>query len=502
MPERPPYIRIHENDNVVVALSKLDAGVTVQFGPKKIMTNQSIPRGHKIALYPIEQGQNVIKYGHIIGKATDDIEAGDLVHTHNLQTRLDGKGEYTYEPVQASNFDIDRFSDMTFRGYVRDDGRVATRNEIWVLNTVGCVNTSAEHVVKQAQYLTEQPSIDGVYTFPHPFGCSQLGDDLKHTQKLLASLIRHPNAGGVVVMGLGCENNKLHELIDAAGAMDERRLRFFNAQDVEDEIDTGLKMVEELAQVMKLDRREKRPISDLVLGVKCGGSDALSGLSANPLVGRTAEVIAGHQGKVMMTEVPEMFGAEQQLMNRAKDEEVFEQIVKLIDDFKSYFISHDQPIYENPSPGNIDGGITTLEEKSLGAVQKGGRVPVTDVLDYAETVKEPGLSLVMSPGNDGVSSTALTAAGATMLLFTTGRGTPLGFPVPTLKVSSNTALQEHKPKWIDFNAGAQLDGLYTQDTLLNHLMEKICQIASGELRTWNEIRGYREIAIWKEGVTL
>jgi altronate hydrolase len=377
---------------------------------------------------------------------------------------------------------------------------VGTRNEVWIVNTVGCVNTAAERIARAASERFAD-RVDGVHAFSHPYGCSQLGDDLKNTQRVLAGLIRHPNAGGVLVLGLGCENNQMESLLAMAGDFDADRLRFFNSQEVGDEIEEGVDAVAQLVERMADDRRSDRPASELVIGHKCGGSDGFSGISANAVVGRIADRLTAFGGGVLLTEVPEMFGAEQVLMSRAADEEVFGQIVRMVNDFKAYFVRHDQPIYENPSPGNKAGGLTTLEEKSLGAIQKGGSATVTSVLRYGEPARTGGLSLVEAPGNDGVSSTALVASGATVLLFTTGRGTPLGFPVPTIKVSSNSDIAERKPHWIDFNAGAILDGTSSMDQLADELFALVLEVASGR-RTNNEIHGYREIAIWKEGVTL
>jgi altronate hydrolase len=394
-------------------------------------------------------------------------------------------------------------------GYRRKSGRVGTRNEIWIINTVGCVNHAAERIAKLAAdrfagHANDRFAgrIDGIHSFSHPYGCSQLGDDLKNTQRVLAGMLRHPNVGGVLVLGLGCENNQMQQLLAQAGDIDTSRLRFFNTQEVIDEVETGLAAVEELVAQLETDEREEVPASELLLGMKCGGSDAFSGITANPLVGRIADRVTALGGGVILTEVPEMFGAEHELLARAANEEVFRDIVGMIDDFKTYFESHNQPIYENPSPGNKAGGLTTLEEKSLGAIQKGGRATVTAVLRYGDLAPKSGLSLLESPGNDGVSSTAMVASGATLLLFTTGRGTPLGFPVPTVKISSNSEIAAKKPHWIDFNAGALLDGNVEMEDLAEQLFAYVLDVASGRVQANNEKYGYREIAIWKEGVTL
>jgi altronate hydrolase len=495
----PPVVRIHPSDNVAVAVHALEPGTTIAVGDERIILTESVPAGHKIALTELEAGQPVVKYGFTIGETTAPVARGAWIHAHNLRTRLDGVTDFRYQPVSQRSARPDAVP--TFSGYRRDNGRVGTRNEVWVLNTVGCVNFAAEGIARISSERF-RGTVDGVYAFGHPFGCSQLGDDLKNTQRILAGLMRNPNAGGILVLGLGCENNQMDSLLALAGDIDRSRLRFFNSQDVVDERDEGLDAIAQLVARMESDRRTDCPASDLMLGHKCGGSDGFSGISANAVVGRIADRLTSLGGSVLLTEVPEMFGAEQVLMNRAANEEVYRGIVGMIDDFKQYFIQHDQPIYENPSPGNKAGGLTTLEEKSLGAIQKGGQATVTGVLHYGEPAKTGGLSLLQAPGNDGVSSTAMIASGATILLFTTGRGTPLGFPVPTIKISSNTAISQKKPHWIDFNAGALLDGTATMDQLENDLFSLILDVASGRKLAKNEEQGYREIAIWKSGVTL
>ncbi len=503
MTAAPQAVRIHPADHVAVAVRALAEGCQVVVDGEALQLGEDVPLGHKIAVRSLEPGEPVVKYGFPIGEVTAPIARGAWVHTHNLKTCLEGVVEYRYEPAGVGARHAAPLPARTFMGYRRRNGRVGTRNEVWILNTVGCVNHAAEQIGRAAaQRFAGQ--VDGVYSFSHPYGCSQLGDDLRHTQRALAGLLRHPNAGGVLVLGLGCENNQLDELLRLAGDVDPARLRFFNSQEVSDEVEAGLASLTELVATMEHDARQQCPASDLVLGHKCGGSDGLSGITANPLLGRIADRLTALGGSVILTEVPEMFGAEQLLMNRAADAAVFREIVALINDFKAYFLRHGQPIYENPSPGNVAGGLTTLEEKALGAIQKGGLATVTRVLRYGEPAGPPGggLSLLESPGNDAVSSTALGASGATLLLFTTGRGTPLGFPVPTLKISSNSAIAAKKPHWIDLNAGALLDGTATMDQLEEELFALILAVASGRELANNEKHGYREIAIWKEGVTL
>lgn len=496
--EKPQAVRIHPDDNVAVAVGPLHEGTEVAVDGVRVVLAEDIPAGHKLALVPLAPGDAVRKYGFVIGEATAPVAAGTWVHSHNLRTRLSGTLEYGYHPVPRNGPAAAEIP--TFMGYRRANGRVGTRNEVWIVNTVGCVNTAAERIAKIAGERFAG-RVDGVHAFSHPYGCSQLGDDLRNTQKVLAGLLRHPNAGGVLVLGLGCENNQMDELLALAGDVDRDRLRFFNTQDVVDEVEEGVEAVAELVARMEGDARVECSASELIIGHKCGGSDGFSGITANPLVGRIADRVTAMGGGVILTEVPEMFGAEQVLMNRAADEGVFRDVVAMVNDFKEYFLRHGQPVYENPSPGNKAGGLTTLEEKSLGAIQKGGAATVSRVLRYGEPAWTGGLSLLEAPGNDGVSSTAMVASGATVLLFTTGRGTPLGFPVPTIKISSNSHIAEKKPHWIDFNAGALLDGGATLEGLADELLARVLAVASGE-QTNNEKHGYREIAIWKEGVTL
>lgn len=435
--------------------------------------------GHKYAVCDIKMGEDIIKYGYPIGTAKQDVKAGEHVHSHNLKTALSGEKEYTYSPFMQKN---STELPITISAYPRKNGEIGIRNDVWIIPTVGCINGAANRIAQKT----------GAFAYTHPYGCSQLGDDLLVTQKILCNLIKHPNAGGVLVLGLGCENNNITELKKILGEYDEERIRFLNAQDCADEIAEGVKMISELQQQAEKDIRMDVPISKLKIGLKCGGSDGLSGITANPLVGRITDKITEMGGTAVLTEVPEMFGAEQILMNRCVNETVFKETAKLINNYKKYFISHNQPVSENPSPGNKEGGITTLEEKSLGCVQKGGKAPVTAILDYGDTAKATGLNLLNGPGNDMVAVTNLTAAGCHMILFTTGRGTPLGAPVPTLKISTNTRLTEHKKSWIDFNA---------QDSEAKDLFNLIVETANGK-ETKNEINGYREIAIFKDGVTL
>ncbi len=484
-------LTIAPGDSVATLLEDGHAGDTVA----DIVLTADVPRGHKVALAPIAADAPVIKFGFPIGRARRAIAPGEHVHSDNLATGLSGTGSYRYDPKAAPI--ADATTTATFEGYVRADGRVGTRNEIWILPTVGCVARTAERIAKQAgAALAGQ--VDGVHAFTHPHGCSQLGQDLDGVRSILASLACHPNAGGVLLVGLGCEENQVNELLAAIPPERHGAIRYLTAQFSTDEVEEGCALVAELAAQAAMPRQTVG-LDRLVLGVKCGGSDGLSGLTANPLVGRVSDRVAEAGGRVVFTEIPEMFGAEQMLMDRASDAGVFDRMVGVINGFRQYFIDHGEPISENPSPGNVAGGITTLEEKSLGAVQKAGRATIADVIDYGQRIRSDGLTLLEAPGNDAVSSTALAAAGATAILFTTGRGTPLGFPVPTVKIASNSDLATRKPGWIDFDAGAVLDqGFAAAEALL---IARICAIASGA-PTAAETNDEREIAIWKRGVTL
>ncbi|MCL7748258.1 UxaA family hydrolase [Halalkalibacter alkaliphilus] len=494
------YLLVNKADNVVVTLKNYEAGETLQFEDRNILLKVAVPTGHKVAVAPIKKGQDVRKYGFPIGHATETIEVGDWVHTHNTKTNLSGTLEYTYTPNKTSH-SISQAEQRTFKGYVRANGEIGIRNEVWIINTVGCINKTAELLAKTADSQYRGEGIDGVYHYPHLFGCSQLGDDLHNTQKILSNLVHHPNAAGILVLGLGCENNHIAEFKKVIGDFDENKVRFLSVQEADDELEEGLELLDEIVSYAKTFTREDVPVSKLKVGLKCGGSDGFSGITANPLVGSFSDKLIEHGGTSILTEVPEMFGAETLLMNRAKNEKVFSMIVDLVNDFKEYFIKHDQVVYENPSPGNKKGGITTLEEKSLGCVQKGGFSPVNDVLPYGGRVTEPGLNLVQGPGNDLVSVTALAASGAHIVIFTTGRGTPFGGPVPTVKMSTNSKLFEKKKNWIDFNAGELIYGKEL-DELTDQLFDYIIELASGDVRTNNEKNGFKEISIFKDGVIL
>ncbi|TKG95986.1 altronate dehydratase [Puteibacter caeruleilacunae] len=492
------YIQIHPSDNVIVAIHTIEPGTQLEVNDQTITIQDRIEAGHKIAIAPIAEHAQVIKYGASIGHATSSIEVGDHVHTHNIKTNLSGNLEYCYHP-QLGDLKIEK-SDRTFLGYKRKNGDVGIRNELWIVPTVGCVNGQAQLIVRKLEQEIDTSKIDAIHVFTHNYGCSQLGDDHVNTRTVLGNMTKHPNAGGVLVMGLGCENNQIEEFKASLGDYDEERILFLNSQDVEDEIEEGTKLVRQLYSKMCNDQRETCPLSSLKIGLKCGGSDGFSGITANPLLGQLSDFLIAQGGSTILTEVPEMFGAEHLLMERAIDTSIFDKTVSLINDFKDYFIKHDQPVYENPSPGNKKGGISTLEDKSLGCTQKGGSANVVDVLKYGEVLKTNGLNLLSSPGNDLVAASALGFSGCQMVLFTTGRGTPFGSFIPTIKVSTNSTLAAKKPHWIDFNAGKLIEG-QEMDALLKDFIDYILEVASGKLVN-HEVSGFREIAIFKTGVTL
>ena len=490
------YIKIHENDNVVVAIKEIAVGESVEAGGVQVSARETIPAGHKMALCDIAKDDEVVKYGFCIGNAKEDITAGSWIHTLNVKTALGDLLEYNYEPTPVEEKTT---SDAVFMGYQRPDGKVGVRNEIWIIPTVGCVNNVAAALAKAANERLKG-SVEEVIAFPHPYGCSQMGDDQEHTRTILADLIQHPNAGGVLVLGLGCENSNIDVLKPYIGEVNPDRVKFLVSQETEDEMETGGKLLDELISYASGFEREEISVSKLIIGMKCGGSDGFSGITANPLVGKFSDLLISKKGTTILTEVPEMFGAETLLMNRCENRELFDETVKLINDFKQYFKDNHQTIYENPSPGNKKGGISTLEDKSLGCTQKSGSAPVRGVLAYGQRVEKAGLNLLSAPGNDLVASTALAASGAHIVLFTTGRGTPFASPVPTVKISSNSALAGKKKNWIDFNAGVLVEDKDIDETA-QELFDYVVAVASGK-KVCSEEAGFHDMAIFKQGVTL
>lgn len=497
--EQTTFLKINPADSVFVCLKDKKKGEVVEVAGVKVVLNQDTPAGHKVLIKDVKEGENIIKYGYPIGHARQNLKAGDWVNENNLKTNLSGTLEYTYEPVNEQ-LNIKR-ENRTFKGYRRKNGEVGVRNEIWVVPTVGCVNGIAERLAKKLAEETGLKGIDNVYAWHHNFGCSQLSGDHENTRKVLRDICLHPNAGGVLVLSLGCENNQPDQFMEMLGDYDKSRIRLLVTQKVEgDEMEEGMRIMRELYDIAKNDKREDVPVSELRVGLKCGGSDGFSGITANPLVGEFSDWLVAQGGTSVLTEVPEMFGAETILMNRCETRELFDQTVSMINNFKEYFLSHGEPVGENPSPGNKAGGISTLEDKALGCTQKCGRAPVSGVMEYGDRLQHKGLNLLSAPGNDLVAATALASSGCHIVLFTTGRGTPFGTFVPTMKIATNPTLAARKPNWVDFNAGQLVEGR-TMEELVPEFIEKVLSVASGE-HARNEENNYREIAIFKNGVTL
>jgi altronate hydrolase len=497
--ELATYLKINPADSVVVCLQPKKKGEIITVDGKTIVLNQDTPAGHKVLIKDVQEGENIIKYGYPIGHARQDLKAGDWVNENNLKTNLSGTLEYTYSPVNEE-LSIKK-ENRTFKGYKRKNGDVGVRNEIWIVPTVGCVNGIAEKLAEKLRNETKLEGIDSVYAWHHNYGCSQLSEDHENTRKVLRDICLHPNAGGVLVLSLGCENNQPDDFMAMLGDYDKDRIKLLVTQKVEgDEIEAGMSILRDLYDIARKDHREDVPVSELRVGLKCGGSDGFSGITANPLVGEFSDWLVAQGGTSVLTEVPEMFGAETILMNRCRTEELFNQTVSMINNFKEYFLSHGEPVGENPSPGNKAGGISTLEDKALGCTQKCGKAPVSGVMEYGDRLSHKGLNLLSAPGNDLVASTALASCGCHIVLFTTGRGTPFGTFVPTMKVATNPTLAKNKPSWVDFSAGQLVEGRTMQE-LVPEFIDKVLAVASGQPAR-NEENGYREISIFKNGVTL
>ncbi len=500
------YIKINPADSVVVCLTEKKKGDIIDVDGRQVRVNQDTPAGHKVLISDTAKGEDIIKYGYPIGHAREDLKAGDWVNENNLKTNLSGTLEYTYAPV-GKELSIAN-EHRTFRGYKRKNGDVGVRNEIWIVPTVGCVNGIAERMANQLRQELglnggdkSQRTIDAVHAWHHNYGCSQLSEDHENTRKVLRDICLHPNAGGVLVLSLGCENNQPDDFMKMLGDYDQERIRLLVTQRVEgDEVEAGMAVLRELAAIAGKDKREEVPVAKLRVGLKCGGSDGFSGITANPLVGEFSDWLVAQGGTSVLTEVPEMFGAETILMNRCRTPELFEQTVSMINNFKNYFLSHGEPVGENPSPGNKAGGISTLEDKALGCTQKCGKAPVSGVMEYGERLQNTGLNLLSAPGNDLVAATALASSGCHLVLFTTGRGTPFGTFVPTMKISTNPTLAKNKPQWVDFSAGQLIEGRTMQE-LVPEFIDKVLSVASGQPAR-NEENGYSEISIFKNGVTL
>ena len=497
--EQATYLKINPADSVVVCLQPKKKGEIIDIDGLRIVLNQDTPAGHKVLIKDVKEGENIIKYGYPIGHARQDLKIGDWVNENNLKTNLSGTLEYTYQPV-GEELSIEK-ENRTFMGYKRKNGDVGVRNEIWIVPTVGCVNGIAEKLAEKLRKETGLKGIDSVYAWHHNYGCSQLSEDHENTRKVLRDICLHPNAGAVLVLRLGCENNQPEDFMEMLGNYDKDRIKLLVTQRIEgDEVEAGMKILHDLYDIASKDKREEVSVSQLRVGLKCGGSDGFSGITANPLVGEFSDWLVAQGGTSVLTEVPEMFGAETILMNRCRTPELFEQTVSMINNFKNYFLSHGEPVGENPSPGNKAGGISTLEDKALGCTQKCGKAPVSGVMEYGDRLENKGLNLLSAPGNDLVAATALASCGCHIVLFTTGRGTPFGTFVPTMKIATNPTLAKNKPNWVDFSAGQLVEGR-TMKELVPEFIDKVLSVASGQ-KARNEENDYREISIFKNGVTL
>ncbi len=494
------YLKIHPLDNVIVAVQALKKGTELVLnGGEKLVLLEDIAPGHKIALKDMAAGENIVKYGVPVGHLTQDVRRGEWIHVHNCTTNLEHSGVYEYKP---RTFELPyEFEDRTFNGYVRENGQVGIRNELWIVPTVGCVNGMAQRMIDEFIRRYDPQGLDYIGVVKHPYGCSQVGEDLLNTRHILGGLTKNPNAGGVLGLSLGCEENIFADYLESLGDYNKERIKFLQCQEVGDEVEEGVRILKELYDHMKDDVRTPVPLSELKVGLKCGGSDGFSGITANPLQGEFSDWLVTQGGTTILSEVPEMFGAEKRLMERAVNEEVFQKIVDLINNFKKFFLDHGIEVGENPTPGNRDGGLTTNEDKSQGSTQKGGNSPVVDVLDYGDIVQKHGLHLIRTPGNDIVSSTALAAAGCQLVMFSTGRGTPYGTVVPTVKLATNPKIAAQKPHWIDFNAAKLLEDGAEREDVIREYIEYILSVANGE-KTRNELNGFREISIYKTGILL
>lgn len=491
-------IKLHPTDDVAIAMRNINAGEILPVDGEDIIVNENLDKGHKVALRDIAKSENVIKYGAPIGFALEDIKKGGWIHTHCVKTTLNDELEYQYQPEFIDQQPATPSPEVSI--YRRENGEIGIRNEIWLIPTVGCVNGMISQMVREFKQRHPQLDIDGIHVFPHQFGCSQLGDDLETTRVLLQNMALHPNAGGALVVGLGCENNQLSAFRDGLGEYDENRIKFLITQQADDEIEEGVALLEQIYAKVSQDKRVPGTLSEVKFGLECGGSDGLSGITANPMLGYFSDYLIAQGGTTVLTEVPEMFGAETLLMSRCKDEATFNKLVSMVNNFKGYYKAHNQPIYENPSPGNKKGGITTLEDKSLGCTQKAGTSQVQAVLHYGERLQVPGLNLLDAPGNDPIATSALGAAGCHIVLFTTGRGTPYGGFVPTLKIATNSELANKKKRWIDFDAGVLINDV-SMEQVHGEFVQLLVDIVNGK-QTCNEVNDIREVAIWKKGVTL
>lgn len=484
-------LRLHPKDNVALALRPLPSGARVSVEGISLFTRDPIPYGHKVALVSIPKGGRIIKYGYPIGRAVRSISPGEHVHVHNTESGR-AHGDTARPVIREESSLIPRFPQDTFLGFRRQDGRVGVRNHVLVMASVHCVNGGVERIGRE---------VPGVVALPHIYGCSQLGEDLAQTRRVLEGYVSHPNVGATLIVGLGCEALPTRELVD--GLRDRGyRVELLLLQEIGGSraaVRKGKELAAELlGEVGKL-RPEPVPLSELVVGVECGGSDAWSGVTANPAVGAIADALVAHGGTVILSEVTEFIGAEHILAARAISPEVGKAILRAVARREGVAVEMGVDLRgAQPSPGNMEGGLTTIEEKSLGAIVKGGTTPVREFLGYGERPSARGLVVMDTSGNDLESVTGMVAGGAQVVLFTTGRGTPVGNPiVPVIKISSNTPLYERMRDDLDFDAGSILRG-EPPTSVAARLAALLLEVAGGR-PTQAEVWGHREFAIEPRG---
>lgn len=496
-------IKLYPQDTVALATSELKKGQTVTVDGETITLLDDIPNAHKIALKDFETGEAVRKYDNIIGYASKPIKKGEWIHSHNEVTGLGKSKEYTYDFNPISIFPGE--SDKTFMGYDRADGGAGIRNHLAIISTVFCANGPLRKLARmaEAKYPATE-NFDGIIAFDQEFGCSQTGKDLVTTCKIIAGIAKNANFGGVLLVSNGCEMAIPSVLEQYMGDYDKKRIRTLTLQEVEDEFTAGMELIDEIMEEMKDDKRTPININRLHIAMNCGGSDGYSGITANTLLGTLCDTLVKEGAIMNMTEVPEMMGAEHILMNRAADKSIFDDIVKMMYDYDAYFARYGEKAADNPTQGNKAGGLTTLEEKSLGCIQKGGHCAVMEVLEYGERATKNGFVLVSGPGNDLAGVSGQIAAGAVLTIFTTGRGTPCGFAGPTFRLASNTALATRKSNWIDYDAGRLLTAKTPEEVeaLNKELYDAIMATVNGQYRTRTEENGYYILGALKDGVTL
>ncbi len=498
------FIRLDADDNVVTATHALEVGVEVADGKKTI---QLIPSGHKVAIRAIPKGDQIRKYAQMIGVASDHIAPGEHVHTHNCDFVATNQN---YE-FGTDMRDVTPATGDTFMGYKRENGAVGTRNYIAIVTSVNCSATAARRIADAfgPEELAAYPNVDGVVAFVHGTGCGMAsdGDGFEALQRVMWGYAKHPNHAGVLMVGLGCEMNQIDWLLEAYGLKASETFQVMNIQNVaglQKTIDMGIAKVRAMLPIANEAKREPCPVSDLKVALQCGGSDAWSGITANPALGYACDLLAAQGGTGVLAETPEIYGAEHLLTRRAVSEDVGKKLIGLVEWWKDYTARNKGSMDNNPSPGNKKGGLTTILEKSLGAAAKGGTSPLTGVYKYAEPVTAKGFTFMDSPGYDPASVTGQIAGGCQVVVFTTGRGSAFGSkPSPTIKVSTNTTMYERMTDDMDVNAGDMLLGDVTLEEKGREIYEMILRVASGEAsKSEAQGLGDYEFVPWQIGAVM